>query len=144
MMSSKHRRTKACEISTKTKISVYKRDECSCIFCGRLGLPEAHIIPRSQGGLGCEENIVTACRECHDKLDNSTDRKAMLQEAVEYLKSKYPNWKREDFIFDKWQNDKAKKPLKTGNTATEVYLDEFVTDKSQKDKGEPPNGFRFL
>ena len=70
-MSSKHKRTKACSISTKTKLIVYERDKGCCIFCGKIGLPEAHIIPRSHGGLGCEENIVTACRSCHDKLDNS-------------------------------------------------------------------------
>lgn len=143
-MSSKHNRTRACSISQKTKLIVYKRDNCSCIFCGRLGLPEAHVIPRSQGGLGCEENVITVCRECHDLLDNSTKRKKMLQAAVSYLKSIYPNWKREDFIYDKYRKDKAKKPLETKKTASLVIIDELATEKTLKDKGEPPDGFRFI
>ena len=77
-MNSKHKRTKACEISKKTKLIVYERDGGCCIFCGKIGLPEAHVIPRSHGGLGCPENIITVCRSCHDKLDNSTERKKMI------------------------------------------------------------------
>lgn len=143
-MSSKHKRTKACEISQKTKKIVSRRDGGCCIFCGRFGLPEAHVIPRSQGGLGCAQNIITVCRECHDKLDNSIERKKMLARAIRYLKLYYPKWKKEDFIFDKWQKDKAKKPFSYGNTATQVFFDEFVSEKKLKDKGEPPDGFRFL
>ena len=140
-MSSKHKRTKACSISKKTKLIVYERDKGCCIFCGKIGLPEAHIIPRSHGGLGCEENIVTACRSCHDKLDNSPERKKMLFYAIQYLKGFYP---KEDFIFDKCRKDKAKKPFSYGNTATQVFFDEFVSGKTLKDKGEPPDGFKFL
>lgn len=68
----------------------------------------------------------------------------MLQAAVSYLKSIYPNWKREDFIYDKYRKDKAKKPLETGKTASLVIIDEFVTERTLKDKGEPPDGFRFI
>lgn len=143
-MNSKHKRTKACEISQKTKKIVSRRDGGCCIFCGRFGLPEAHVIPRSQGGLGCAQNIITVCRECHDKLDNSIERKKMLARAIRYLKLYYPKWKKEDFIFDKWRKDKAKKPFSYGNTATQVFFDEFVSEKKLKDKGEPPDGFRFL
>ena len=143
-MSSKHKRTKACSISKKTKLIVYERDKGCCIFCGKIGLPEAHIIPRSHGGLGCEENIVTACRSCHDMLDNSPERKKMLFYAIQYLKGFYPEWKKEDFIFDKRRKDKAKKPVGVGKTAPIVIVDEFVTEKVLKDKGKPPDGFRFL
>lgn len=143
-MSSKHKRTKACEISKKTKLIVYERDRGCCIFCGKIGLPEAHVIPRSHGGLGCPENIITVCRSCHDKLDNSTNRKKMLFYAIQYLKVFYPDWKKENFIFDKWRKDKAKKPVGFGKTAKIVVIDEFVTEKTHKDKGEPPDGFRFL
>ena len=69
-----HKRTRACAISKKTKQRVYERDMGVCIFCGVPGLPEAHVVSRSRGGLGCEENIVTVCRICHDKLDNSVER----------------------------------------------------------------------
>lgn len=143
-MSSKHKRTKACEISKKTKLFVYERDRGCCIFCGKNGLPEAHIIPRSQGGLGCAQNIVTACRECHDKLDNSPERKEMLALAIKYLKLFYPKWKREDFIFDKYRNDKAKTDIKEQKSSILVIIDEYAFDNPQKDKGEPPDGFRFI
>lgn len=143
-MNSKHRRTKACEISKKTKLIVYERDGGCCIFCGKIGLPEAHVIPRSHGGLGCPENIITVCRSCHDKLDNSTERKKMLFFAIKYLKRFYPEWKKEDFIFDKWRKDKAKKLIESKGYRANVYFDEFVTEKTLKDKGEPPDGFRFL
>ena len=86
-----HKRTKACAISKKTKIRVYERDKGRCIFCGAPGLPEAHYIARSQGGLGIEQNIVTVCRPCHDRMDNSTDRQQMLQVAAGHLKSFYPD-----------------------------------------------------
>lgn len=143
-MNSKHKRTKACEISKKTKLIVYERDGGCCIFCGKIGLPEAHVIPRSHGGLGCPENIITVCRSCHDKLDNSTERKKMLFFAIKYLKRFYPEWKKEDFIFDKWRKDKAKKFIESKGYRANVYFDEFVTEKTLKDKGEPPDGFRFL
>mgnify|MGYP003549053272 FL=1 len=143
-MSSKHKRTKACEISKKTKLIVYERDGRCCIFCGKIGLPEAHVIPRSHGGLGCPENIITVCRTCHDKLDNSTERKKMLFFAIKYLKRFYPDWKKENFIFDKYRKDKVKKSVGFGKTAKIVIIDELVTEKTLKDKGEPPDGFRFL
>lgn len=143
-MSSKHKRTKACEISKKTKLIVYERDGGCCIFCGKIGLPEAHVIARSHGGLGCPENIITICRKCHEKLDNSTERKKMQFYAINYLKGFYPGWKKEDFIFEKWRKDKAKSNLKQKEYRAEVHFDEFVTEKALKDKGEPPDGFRFL
>lgn len=143
-MSSKHKRTKACEISQKTKKIVSRRDGGCCIFCGRFGLPEAHVIPRSQGGLGCAQNIITVCRECHDKLDNSIERKKMLARAIRYLKLYYPKWKKEDFIFDKRQKDKAKTDIETQGASIQVIIDEYAFYNPQKDKGEPPDGFRFI
>ena len=143
-MNSKHRRTKACEIGKKTKLIVYERDGGCCIFCGKIGLPEAHVIPRSHGGLGCPENIITVCRSCHDKLDNSTERKKMIFYAIKYLKVFYPDWKKENFIFDKYRKDKAKKHLETGKTASLIIIDELAFEKTLKDKGEPPDGFRFI
>ena len=73
-----NKRTRAVSIPTKVKRQVEERDHGLCIFCGRPGKGEAHFISRAQGGLGIEENLITACRECHDRMDNSTDRKEML------------------------------------------------------------------
>ena len=143
-MSSKHKRTKACEIGKKTKRIVYERDNGRCIFCGAMGLPEAHIIPRSHGGLGCEENIVTVCRRCHDELDNSIKRKDMLQKAAAYLKGFYSDWEKEKYIFEKWHKDKGGKGIKNLNNRNCGDSDGKADKKSHKDKGEPPDGFYFL
>lgn len=101
-----NKRTRKTAIPTKVKKVVWERDGKCCIFCGRPGNPEAHIIPRSHGGLGIEQNIVTVCRECHDLLDNSTERDKRLQIAKEYVRSFYPGWTEESVIYNKWEGFK--------------------------------------
>lgn len=98
-----HKRTKACQIPPKVKRKVYDRDDGKCIFCGKYGLPEAHIVSRAQGGLGVEKNIVTVCRECHDRMDNSTDRDWMVTLAKEYIIRHYGSWSDKECTYDKWQ-----------------------------------------
>ena len=139
-----HKRTKACSISKKTKVRVYERDNKCCIFCGAPGLPEAHVVPRSHGGLGCEENIVTACRQCHDRLDNSTDRPLMLSKAAAYLSHIYPDWNTESLVYKKWHKDKGSDHIKKNNVNNNVISDGMTSSKTHKDKGEPPDGFVFL
>ena len=139
-----HRRTKACAISKKTKEAVYRRDMGSCIFCGAPGLPEAHVIARSQGGLGCKENIVTVCRKCHDKMDNSEQRQQMIGHAVSYLKLFYPDWNSKDFVYDKWHKDKGKDTVQTEQIRNCGDSDGMTDKKTHKDNGEPPEGFFFL
>ena len=88
-----YNRTKALAISPKVKQEVYERDGGCCILCGKQGNPEAHYIPRSEGGLGIKENIVTLCRDCHYRLDATTERKTLLPLVAEYLDEHYPNFK---------------------------------------------------
>lgn len=95
------KRTKALKIPKRIKDKVYERDGGYCIFCYRPGLPEAHYISRAHGGLGIEENVVTVCRLCHDRLDNSSKRPVMLAHAREYLKSHYPEWDEAKLIYKK-------------------------------------------
>ena len=99
----KSKRSKACDISKKVKEIVFKRDNGLCIFCGRQGIPNAHFIPRSAGGLGIEENIFTACIICHNEQDNGKNTKKHDKIAEAYLKSKYKNWNKKDLIYDKWR-----------------------------------------
>ncbi|MDE6398764.1 MAG: HNH endonuclease [Clostridiales bacterium] len=94
-------RTKACAISKAVKETVYKRDRGRCILCGRPGLPEAHYIPRSKGGLGIEQNIVTLCRPCHDLMDNTTARESLRRRVKEHLDLWYPNFSDTDRIYKK-------------------------------------------
>ena len=140
-----HKRTRACAISKKTKLRVYERDKGRCIFCGAPGLPEAHYIPRSHGGLGIEQNIVTACRPCHDKMDNSTDRQQMLQMAADHLKRFYPDWNEQSLVYDKWHKDKAQEQINEQKFSNNQGLNGKNAEKPQKDKAdEPPDGFYFI
>lgn len=143
-----HKRTKACAISKKTKEIVKKRDGGCCIFCGAPGLPEAHYIPRSHGGLGIPENIVTACRPCHDKMDNSVQRQQMLQKAAKHLKRFYPDWNEKNLIFSKWtkwEKDKGQSCVEKLENSKNAHLTGiFAENTAKRQSKEPPEGFYFL
>ena len=88
----KVRRAAAVAIPPEVKRRVSQRDSFDglpcCILCGSpKGQPDAHVIPRSDNGLGIEENIVTLCWDCHQKYDNSADRMKLREEIIFYLKS---------------------------------------------------------
>lgn len=100
----KSKRSKATDISPSVKKAVAERDFGCCIFCGKAGLPEAHVISRAHGGLGVEKNIVTVCRSCHDKMDNSKMRGQYIGFAKSYLTSIYPGWDEKDVTFNKWSD----------------------------------------
>lgn len=101
-MNFKSNRSKACDISPKVKMAVGERDNWLCIFCGRPGVPNMHIIPRSQGGLGIEENIACGCMNCHTAFDNGQARELYMTKAVNYMKSKYDYWSKEYVTYNKW------------------------------------------
>ena len=108
----KSRRTNACDIPPRVKKAVAERDSIDgwtcCIYCGKpapttnpLAFSNCHYIPRSQGGLGIEENVFTMDWECHLRYDQSTNREEMKAFIKEYLQSKYPDWNEEDLIYRK-------------------------------------------
>ena len=107
----KSKRTKATDIPQKVKQAVWERDGGRCVICGccRNVMPNAHFIPRSKGGLGIEENIVTLCtnlteNQCHYKFDFGTrQEKEEIEAKIEaYLKSKYPGWDREKLTYRRY------------------------------------------
>ncbi len=107
----KSKRTKATDIPQKVKQAVWERDGGRCVVCGccRNVMPNAHFIPRSKGGLGIEENIVTLCtnlteNQCHYKFDFGTrQEKEEIEAKIEvYLKSKYPGWDRKNLIYRRY------------------------------------------
>lgn len=104
----KHKQTKETEIDKFVKASVWYRDKRRCIFCGAvvpMFFANAHLIPRSSGGLGIEENIFTACPECHIKQDNGLQSKEYTFKAENYLKGIYgANWNKNKLIYSKWGN----------------------------------------
>lgn len=100
------KRAMACDISPDTRYKVWKRDDGCCVWCGRRGgyvFPEAHFIPRSKGGLGIPENILTLCRPCHDMFDNGDRRqKALMRDYFrEYFKRFYPEWEEKNLYYHK-------------------------------------------
>lgn len=97
------KRTKACEIPQRVKYRVWERDGHRCIFCGSYkASPEAHIVSRAHGGLGIEKNIVTVCRRCHDRMDNSIHRPEMIQAAKEYVIRYYGSWSEDECTYKRW------------------------------------------
>lgn len=93
--------TKATKIPEKVKKAVWERDGKCCIVCFKPGNPWCHYIPRSQGGLGIEENIITLCDDCHKLFDQSAKRRYMKEYIKRYLKMKYPGWDETKLIYKK-------------------------------------------
>ena len=96
-----------------TRKRILMRDG-GCVFCknGRWSVPDdygkkifdiAHIVNKSQGGLGIEENGVTACRNHHMQLDNGNKgwRSEMQEYIEEYMRQQYEGWNREKLVYRK-------------------------------------------
>lgn len=98
------KRARALQIPMKVKKIVYERDKGRCVVCGKRGLPEAHYIPRSAGGLGIEQNIVCLCRECHDKFDfGDGETMAHIGDMIRaYLMEHYPDWDESKLTYRKY------------------------------------------
>lgn len=79
-----------------------ERDNGRCVVCGAYGIPNAHYIPRSLGGLGIEENIVTMCLDCHREYDHGTKRKEYAERIIAYLDKHYPGFPDEKRIYNRW------------------------------------------
>lgn len=105
-----HKQTKAARIPRAVKDAVHERDGGQCLICeSPHGLPEAHFIRRSRGGLGVEENILTLCRKCHGEYDSrrqdESDEWYCFFKA--YLMHHYPGWDEKNLIYDKWRVESA-------------------------------------
>ena len=99
-----HKQTKATAIPKAVKEAVYRRDGGRCVLCGRTyqAEPNAHVIARSQGGKGIEQNIVTLCDTCHYRYDQTADRHAIRERLERYLKDFYPDWEPEQMVYHKY------------------------------------------
>lgn len=120
-----HKRTRACSIKAAVKKRVEERDNHVCIFCGRPGRGEAHVIPRSHGGLGVEQNLITTCRACHYQLDNTLSRPVFLELAKQHLRSFYPEWSVDAVIYKKGIETKALSSWNNENLVnnTDLYIE---------------------
>lgn len=103
-----HGETKRTAIPPAVKAAVAERDSidgwCCCIVCGSPNAaPNAHIVRRSHGGMGVEQNIVSLCPRCHRAFDEGEGIKTLLplgfrnrediaEYIIEYIKQFYPGW----------------------------------------------------
>lgn len=102
-MNYKSKRAKATDIPKEVKEKVYERDGGRCVVCKKQGIPNAHYIRRSQGGLGIEQNVVTLCTTCHDDFDNGSKRQEIGKIIHDYLQSIYKDWNEEGLVYNKWR-----------------------------------------
>ena len=99
-----HKMTRATAIPPNVKEIVFDRDDHRCILCySNQGVPNAHVVRRSQGGMGVEQNIVTLCPCCHREFDEGKNAGQLYGEIVAHLKQFYPDWTREQVVYRKWQ-----------------------------------------
>ena len=105
-MGKRSKRSRACEFSASARIKIYNRQRNECLFClmnyemekadpYELSIHEImHIVPRSHGGLGIEQNGVLGCKFHHMMMDNGSSgkREEMLEICREYLRRVYPDF----------------------------------------------------
>lgn len=68
------------------RTAVLKRDNYTCVNCGRTGgeLHVHHIIPRSEGGTNNLDNLVTLCERCHSVQDAKGHE--LIRETINHKK----------------------------------------------------------
>jgi 5-methylcytosine-specific restriction endonuclease McrA len=76
------------QVSKKTRFEVFKRDDFTCQYCGKTP-PEVilevdHINPKSKGGTGDINNLITACFDC-----NRGKGKILLEKVPNTIKDNY-------------------------------------------------------
>jgi 5-methylcytosine-specific restriction endonuclease McrA len=99
-----NKRTKATNITKEVKLAVHERDGGCCIICGTpvpWNMSCAHVVPRSSGGLGVVQNIVTLCSGCHNGFDQSLDRLSYKKRITGYLSGIYPDWEEQKLKYRK-------------------------------------------
>lgn len=108
------RSTKARQFPPKVRQAIAERDE-QCIFCKiayhmphtdeyGLHIPNTmHIVNKSQGGLGIEQNGALGCEYHHHFLDNGNCgfRDEMIEILEAYMIGLYPEWDRDNLVYKK-------------------------------------------
>ena len=112
MASYKSKRARATDITAQVKQRVFERDGGRCVICGNTYnvMPNAHVVPRSAGGLGIETNVVTMCtnftqNQCHYKYDFGTaeEVREIDEIIIKHMKEHYgEDWCKEDQVYKKY------------------------------------------
>lgn len=82
-----------CRRPPLSRLNLLARDNFSCQYCStELDLSNCtvdHVLPRSQGGTTCWQNVVAACHQCNRKKGGRTPSQARMHLHVE---PKAPEW----------------------------------------------------
>ena len=106
----KSRKTKTCEITKKVKQAVWERQNGVSVYSGTpISVSECccHVVPRSKGGMGIEENIVGLTGEEHrifdgNRIGNRKEETDHIRKSVmDHLKECYPEWSEERMKYRK-------------------------------------------
>lgn len=111
-----HKYTRKLQFDTKTRKRIIARDRGECLFCSMNYHMECtsgmlleikdimHFVPKSQMGLGIEQNGAVGCRYHHNLLDNGNKglRQEMLEMFEEYLKFLYHDWSKGKLVYKKY------------------------------------------
>lgn len=118
--------TKRETISKKIRFEVFKRDNFTCQYCGRMApdvvLEIDHINPIDNGGDNDIMNLITSCFECNRgkgkrKLSVNTELKKQ-QEQLKFL-----NKKRQQFeMMLEWKKELSKFEDEQVNKIVEIFL----------------------
>lgn len=76
-----------------SRLNIYARDDDTCQYCGRkrrrVDLNLDHVVPRSQGGKTCWENVVCSCIECNCRKGGRTPAQAGMKLLREPFRPKW-------------------------------------------------------
>lgn len=76
-----------------SRLNIYARDDDTCQYCGRkrkrVDLNLDHVVPRSQGGKTCWENVVCSCISCNCRKGGRTPAQAGLKLLREPFRPKW-------------------------------------------------------
>ena len=115
-MAKRHKQTRRHDFTPLIRKRIEERD-MGCIFCRmNYHMPQndyfatntfsiMHYIPRSQGGLGIEQNAAVGCIYHHNLMDNGNNDlpKEILGMMKASLKQLYPDLNEGNLTYNKWK-----------------------------------------
>lgn len=69
----------AMAVARWSRGGVLRRDEYTCMYCGRRAHTIDHVLPTSRGGENTWENTVASCLSCNNKKDDRTPEEAGMK-----------------------------------------------------------------
>jgi len=89
-MRKKSKRSLATKITIDVRMDVKVRDNGKCTICGTMeNIQIHHFVPRSLGGMGITNNLISLCQFHHKQLHDGNGY--ILEHVKQYMKDLYPN-----------------------------------------------------